>query len=227
MVELGLAGLAGADAARAAEALATTPVKRLFQEGFGRVLALCWRAERLWKAGGAGTRRAPLLDAPLGEALTALSSRRPRYWPGLELPPEAWGTPAASVAEGRRFHHEADLTRTAAALDLAEGLAALALELGLAPVRADGDAPRLSALYLTALANQAAGRPFAPTPLPAAELAGLPQRLATLEDPRVGARGEAGALLLRLARRRLEELAAHAADAAGRPDLVTAVLVAS
>jgi uncharacterized protein DUF6178 len=226
MVELGLGALAGADEARATEALATTPVKRLFQEGFGRVLQLCWRAERLHKGGGAGTRRTPLLDAPLGEALTALSSRRPRYWPGLELPVEAWGTPAASVAEGRRFLHETDLTRTAAALDLAEGLAALALELGLATSAAEGAAPRLSALYLTALANERSGRPFAPAPLPAAELPGLPARLASLEDPRLTTRGEAGALLLALARRGVEELAALADEAAARPDLVTAVLVA-
>jgi hypothetical protein len=225
MVELGLGAVAGGDDARAAEALATTPVKRLFQEGFGRVLQLCWRAERLFKAGGAGTRRAPLLDAPLGELLTALSSRRPRYWPGLELPRGAWGTPAASVAEGRRFLAEADLARTAAALDLAEGLAALALDLGLATTGAEGAKPRLSALYLTALANERAGRPFAPAPLPAAELAGLPAALARLEDPRLSARGEAGALLLALARRGVEELAAHAEEAAARPDLVTAVLV--
>ncbi len=226
MVELGLTALAGADEAKATEALATTPVKRLFQEGFGRVLQRCWRAERLFKGGGAGARRAPLLDAPLGEALTALSSRRPRYWPGLELPRRDWGTPAASVAEGRRFLTEADLTRTDAALDLCEGLAALALELGLATTAASGDAPRLSALYLTALANERLGRPFAPAPLEAAELAGLPARLGAIEDPRLSARGEAGALLLELARRRAEELAHQAEAAAERPDLVSAVLVA-
>lgn len=226
MVELGLGAVAGGEEARAAEALVTTPVKRLFQEGFGRVLQLCWRAERLLKGGGAGSRRAPLLDAPLGEALTALSSRRPRYWPGLELPVEAWGTPAAAVAEGRRFLREADLARTAAALDLAEGLAALALELGLATSGAEGAAPRLSTLYLTALANERSGRPFAPSPLPATDLPGLPARLGALDDPRLASRGEAGALLRSLARRRLEELAAHAGEAAERPDLVTAVLVA-
>lgn len=226
MVELGLSALAGGDAARAAEALSGTPVKRLFQEGFGRVLQLCWRAERLLKAGGAGSRRAPLLDAPLGEALTALSSRRPRYWPGLELPREAWGTPAAAAAEGRRFLAEADLTRTAAALDLCEGLAALARDLGLAPAAAAGDAPRLSALYLTALANERLGRPFAPAPLPVADLPRLPALLGEVEDPRLEGRGEAGALLRALARRRLEELAAHASEAAERPELVTAVLVA-
>ncbi len=225
MVELGLGAVAGGDPARAAEALATTPVKRLFQEGFGRVLQLCWRAERLFKGGGAGARRAPLLDAPLGEALSALSGRRPRYWPGLELPRDAWGTPAAAAAEGRRFQDEADLARTAAALDLAEGLAGLALELGLAPTTAEGSAPRLSSLYLTALANERLGRPFAPTPLPADDLARLPAALERLDDPRLAPHGGAGALLAELARRRVEELAASADEAAARPDLVTAVLV--
>src|SRR5512133_1797758 len=73
MLELGLERLAGDDPARAAEVLAATPVKRLFQEGFGRILELGWRAERLLSAGGVGTRETPLLDEPLGEALAALA----------------------------------------------------------------------------------------------------------------------------------------------------------
>ncbi len=227
MVELGLGQLAGGDEARAAELLGTTPVKRLFQEGFGRVLQLCWRAERLFKAGQAGSRATPLLDAPLGETLSALSGRRPRYWTGLDLPRETWGTPAASAQEGRRFLTELDLARTAAALDLCEGLAALAGELGLTPARADGQAPRLSALYLTALCNERLGRPFAPAPIPAAELPAATAALATVEDPRLAARGEAGALLLALARQGAEELQAHAGEAGERPDLVSALLVAT
>jgi hypothetical protein len=226
MVELGLAQLAGGETARATEVLAGTPVKRLFQEGFGRVLALCWRAERLLKVGGAGTRLHPLLDAPLGEMLSALSSRRPRYWPGLELPQEDWGTPAAAAAEGRRFLTEAELSRTAAALDLAEGLAALARALELAPVRAEGSSPRLAALYLTALANERLGRPFAPAPIPLADLTRLPALLDGVRDPRLAAHGPAGALLASLAAQGVESLAAHADEAAERPDLITAVLVA-
>jgi hypothetical protein len=223
LVELGLERLAGGDEARAAEAVAGTPVKRLFQEGFGRVLELAWRAERILKAGGAGTRADPLLDAPLGEALSALASRRPRYQPGLEADREDWGTPAAA-AEPRRFRSAADLSRTAAALDLAEGLAALARELGLA-ARVEGASPRLASLYLTALANERLGRPFAPAPIPAGELARASAALAPLDDPRLAAAGPAGALLLELARRRAEELAATAAESAARPDLVTALLV--
>jgi len=228
MVELGLEAASEGDEGRAAEALAATPVKRLFQEGFGRVLALTWRADRLFKAGGAGTRAAPFLDAPLGEALTALSSRRPRYWPGLELPRDAWGAPAASAFSGRRILSAADLSRTAAALDLAEGLAALARQHGLAPLRADAGAPRLSAHWLTALANERLGRGFTPAPLPVADLARLPALLADPDpkaDPRLAAAGPAGALLGALLDRRLEELLALQAEGAARPDLVAAVLL--
>jgi hypothetical protein len=226
MVELGLARVAGDDLARGTEALASTPLKRLFQEGFGRVLELCWRAERLLKGGGAGTRATPLLDAPLGEALSALSSRRPRYWPGLEVPRADWGTAAAGAGEGRRFLSEADLARTTEALDLAEGLAALALELGLAARLATGRAPRLSTLYLTALANERLGRPFLPEPIPAAELPRAASLLAQVEDARLPGGGPAGALLLELARRRAEELAATVDLAAADPALMEAVLVA-
>src|SRR5512133_1848176 len=91
LIELGLEARAGADEPRAAEALADVPVKRLFQEGFGRVLALKWRAERLLKDHGAGTRESPLLDAPLGEALASLCLKRPRFHPGVEAERSRWG----------------------------------------------------------------------------------------------------------------------------------------
>jgi hypothetical protein len=205
-LELGLEKLTGADEARAAEVLAATPVKRIFQEGFGRVLELKWRAERILAAGGAGTREAPLLDAPLGEALSALGVRRPRYFPGLEAPREDWGTPAAGAFEPRRFLSSAELARTTAALELAEGLSALARDLGLAAPPEGPLGPRLSALYLTALANEQLGRPFAPAPLAPGELSAAARALSTFEDPRVSGAGEAGALLGALARARAEEL---------------------
>ena len=200
-------------------------MKRLFQEGFGRVLELSWRADRLFKGGAAGTRTAPLLDAPLGELLSALSSRRPRYQPGVELPREDWGTPSAASIEPRRFLGSLDLTRAAAALELCEGLAGLARELGLAPARADGDSPRLSALYLTALANERLGRPFRPDPLLARELPAALAALEPLDDPRLGAGGEAGALLQALARQRVEELAGTLERAMATPELATAILL--
>ncbi len=225
MVELGLERLAGDDEARAAEVLAATPVKRLFQEGFGRVLQLSWRADRLHRGGGAGRRGTPLLDAPLGELLEALASRRPRFHPGIERPREEWGTPSVAAMEPRRFLSSLDLTRTAAALDLCDGLAALARDLALAPLEAEGEAPRLSALYLTALANQRLGRRFEPVPIPARELPAAVAALARLDDPRLLSGGEAGALLLDLARRQAGELATSIDRAMASPELVTELLV--
>jgi hypothetical protein len=225
LLELGLEKVAGVDDAGAAAALAATPVKRLFQEGFGRILELRWRAERLLAGGAAGTRDAPLLDAPLGEAVAALATKRPRYYPGLEAPREDWGTPGAGALEPRPFRSSAELARTDAALALAEGLAALAQQLGLA-VRVDGPlAPRLSTVYLTALANERLGRAFVPEPLAASELAAAARALQTIDDPRLGGAGAGGALLLELARARAEELAPIAAGGALRPAHVSAVMV--
>jgi hypothetical protein len=116
LLELGLEKLAGGDAARAAEVLAETPVKRVFQEGFGRVLELRWRAEKIVARAG-GVERFP---SPLQEMLRALAARRPRYFPGLEAPREEWGTPVAAAYEPRAFRSSEELARTAAALDEAE-----------------------------------------------------------------------------------------------------------
>lgn len=212
LLELGLeARLRSAGAAldgpAAAEELAAVPVKRLFQEGFGRVLALRWRAERILSAGGAGSRQQPLLDAPLGEALSALVSRRPRYFPGLDAPREEWGTAAAAAHSARAFLSSAELARTEAALDLCEGLAALARALGLASPPLAEPAPRLAACFLTALANQRLGRAFAPVPLAPAELPRAVKALGRLDDPRLAAAGEAGALLLAICRARAADLA--------------------
>jgi hypothetical protein len=222
-LELGLEKLAGQDVARAADVLAATPVKRLFQEGFGRILELAWRAERLFKDGKVGTRAAPFLDAPLGEALAAVAARRPRYFPGLDAPREDWGGPAAAAFQPRRFGAAAELSRTAEALALCEGLAALAGRLGLGPVGDGPLAPRLSAVYLTALARERLGLGFEAEPIPAAELPRVAAALARIEDPRLD--GPAGALLLELARARAGEL--RAADGAGpaRPEHVSAVWV--
>ncbi len=115
-LELGLDRLAGGDDARAAQVLAATPVKRVFQEGFGRVLELGWRARELLRRAGEGAR----LGSPLDEALSALSARRPRYFPGVEAPEAEWGTVAAAAHEPRHFRTPEELARTAAALDRAE-----------------------------------------------------------------------------------------------------------
>ncbi len=115
-LDLGLDGLSGGDDARAAEALATTPVKRVFQEGFVRVLELAWRARDLRKRAGEEAR----FGAPIDEALAALAGKRPRYFPGVEAPEAEWGTIAAAAHTPRHFRTPDDLARTAAALDRAE-----------------------------------------------------------------------------------------------------------
>jgi len=229
MLELGLEALAGGDEERAAEALAATPLKRVFQHGFGRILELKWRAERLLQEGAAGTRQAPLLDPPVGEAMVALVRRRPLYFPGVEADRAEWGGAAAAAFEPRPFLSSQELGRTAAALDLAEALAALGRKLGLAPAAggpaAGPLAPRLSALYLTALANERLGRSFRPDPIPAAALPEVARALERLDDPRLAALGEAGALLARLAATRAAELAPLRGGGEVRAEHVTAVLV--
>ncbi len=115
-LDLGLDRLSGGDEARAAEALAATPLKRIFQEGFGRVLELGWRARELRKRAGEAAR----FGAPLDEALAALSGKRPRYYPGIEAPEEEWGTVAAAAHHARHFRAPDDLARTAKALDRVE-----------------------------------------------------------------------------------------------------------
>jgi hypothetical protein len=115
-LELGLEKLAGRDDVRAAEVLAGTPVKRIFQEGFGRVLELSWRARKLLERAGEGTR----LGSPLDEALAALAARRPRYFPGVEAPRAVWGTIEAAAHEPREFHSSEDLARLEDALLAAE-----------------------------------------------------------------------------------------------------------
>jgi len=115
-IELGLEKLSAGDETIAADVLATAPLKRIFQEGFGRALELRWRAERLTAQAGATER----LPSPLREAVEALLSRRPRYFPGLEAPREEWGTPLAAAHEPRPFRSPEELARTAAALDEAE-----------------------------------------------------------------------------------------------------------
>ncbi len=123
-VEMGLEEASGGDEEKATEILATTAVKSLFQRGFGRVLALKWRAERLFAAGGIGTREEPRLESPLAEMLAALARRRPLYFPGIELPRDEWGTPAAGAFEPRGFLSSAEVSRTADALARAEEVAA-------------------------------------------------------------------------------------------------------
>ncbi|MFO0580631.1 MAG: DUF6178 family protein [Anaeromyxobacter sp.] len=123
LVELGLdlraraaSGSAADDVRVAAAALAEVPLKRIFQEGFGRLLELRWRAEKVLAVDGAPEK----LGSPLAEAVAALKPKRPRYFPGLEAPREEWGTPMSGAFEPRPFRTPEELRRTTAALDEAE-----------------------------------------------------------------------------------------------------------
>lgn len=194
------------EGAQSAEVLSSVPLKQLFQEGFGQVLDLRWRAERLVPEGRARERKEPFLDAPLGEALSALLSRRPRYFPGLELPREEWGTPAAGAHAARAFLSSLELSRTRSALELCQGLLELSRSLGLASPPGAEPALRLGTCYLTALANERLGRGFTVAPIPLAELPRAVRALASLDDPRLRGTGEPGALLAELARQRVLEL---------------------
>ena len=228
--------LAEASDARATEILLRTPVKSLFQRGFGRILALKWRAEKLLASGRAGSRAAPLLDPPLGEALTALARPRPLYFPGLEAPRDEWGADVAAAFEPRPFRSSSELVRTAEALALAEGLASLARHLGLVPAPAapapaapapgaGALAPRLSALYLTALANERLGRGFAPEPFAREDVPAAARALAELIDARLASQGDAGRLLADLARARAGELALLRDGTVPDPGQVASLLV--
>ncbi|HET8732441.1 MAG TPA: DUF6178 family protein, partial [Anaeromyxobacteraceae bacterium] len=225
LIEMGLEALSGGDAEAAARVLATTPLKTVFQQGFGRLLELRWAADRIRReAADAGP--VPALDSPLGEALSAAARRRPRFFPGIDLPRDEWGQPAAGALEERAFRSTAEVERTARALDDAGALLTLGRSLGLAPPPGPNP-PTLATLWLTALANERMGRPFAPAPFAAAELPAVARSLASVDDPRLDAAGPAGALLRDLARGRAAELAPIRAGESPPPGGIAAVLVSA
>ena len=224
LLELGLEALSGGDVDAASRILASTSLKSVFQQGFGQLLELRWRAERIRKE-AAVSGPSPGLDAPIGEAFAAVLRRRPRYFPGLDRPREEWGTVAAAAFVERPFGSSEEVRRTAAALGEAEGLLALGRSLGLAP--AAGEPPAtLATLYLTALANERLGRPFAPAPLGRVDLPAAARALESIDDPRLSSAGASGELLLAMARNRAAELAPVRAGEAPPPGTVAAVLVA-
>jgi hypothetical protein len=224
LMEMGLETLSGGDVEAAASVLASTPIKAIFQRGFAHLLELRWRAERQRKA-EAALGPVPALDAPVGEAVDALLRRRPRYFPGLELPRDEWGSVAASGFQARPFQSTEEVRRASGALDDAGALLALGRQLGLAPT-ADAPAPTLATLYLTALANERLGRAFAPAPLRRADLPAVARAFETLDDPRLAAAGAPGALLAAMARNRAAELAPIRAGEEPPPGAIAAVLVA-
>jgi len=221
LLEMGLEATAPPDAAAASAVLAATPLKRVFQAGFGRLLELHWQAERLARRlEGLGL----ALDPPLGEALAALRLRRPRYHPGIALPLAEWGAPSASTQGARPFRSGAEARAAAAALEDGDGLAGLAGRLSLAP------SPRwpgatLAAAYLTSLANERLGRRFAPEPIAEGELLAAARAVSAPDDPRLAKEGRAGLLLATLARNRAAELGPLLAGERHAPGAVTALLV--
>jgi hypothetical protein len=224
LLELGLESLSGGDVDAASLVLGATSLKSIFQQGFGQLLELRWRAERIRKeAALAGP--SPGLDAPVGEAFAAVLRRRPRYFPGLDRPRDEWGSVATAAFTERPFQSSEEVRRTAAVLGDAEGLLALGRSLGLAP--AAGEPPAsLATLYLTALANERLGRPFAPAPLGRVELPAAARALESIDDPRLSSAGPAGELLLVMAKNRAAELAPVRAGEEPPPGTVAAVLLA-
>ena len=222
MLELGLESLSGGDVDAASLALASTPLKAVFQRGFGQLLELRWRAERIRKEAAAGP--VPALDPPVGEALAAVQRRRPRYFPGIERPRDEWGSVTAAAFVERSFRSADEVRRTSSALSDAEGLLALGRRLGLAPP-GQPDPPTLATLYLTALANERLGRAFAPAPLGRAEIPAAARALGTIDNPRLSGAGAPGALLLGMARNRAAELAPVRAGEEPPPGTIAAVLV--
>jgi len=222
LLEMGLEAESAGDEESAAAVLASTALKRIFQRGFGQLLELGARARRLAKPPEG---QVPVLDAPLGDAMAAVRLRRPHFFPGLGAPRSEWGSPAAAAFTARPFRSTAEVGETRRALDAAEELLALGRRLGLAPPPGGSPDATLAALYLTALANERLGRPFAPTPISRSELALAAKGLELLEDPRLAGAGPAGELLATLARNRAAELGPLRDGEHAGPGTVTALLV--
>lgn len=114
-LSLGLEYASGGELQRARELLMQAPLTRVFQVASGLTLRRKYRADRLMKLAGAAWPSTPqrcLLDPPLGSAIEALRTRRPR------LDDTADG--AAPGTGIRAFRSRADLARIDALLDEAE-----------------------------------------------------------------------------------------------------------
>lgn len=158
----------GARTEEAASAvLEQVPVLELFREGFARVTELRDRARRLVRDGWPARhpRALELLDAPMRPRVQALLGLRPLYLPAPdELEPVA----------ARDFRTLEEVEETRVSLELAETLGRvlverLALDLQAVLTReaaTPSGTPRLSAVWLTALAWQARRGVLRGDPLP-------------------------------------------------------------
>ena len=123
-----------------------------------------------------------------------------------------------------------DVTRTAAALDAAVGLIALGAWLGLLPRPGEpAGLHRLSARYLTALANERLGRSFSAAPIPAGEPRAAVDAIARggVHHPSLADAGDPAALLRALAAQRAEELRASVDAGASDPATIGATALRS
>ncbi|HEX5045227.1 MAG TPA: DUF6178 family protein [Candidatus Polarisedimenticolaceae bacterium] len=164
---LGLQGRGARTEEAAARLLAEVPVLELFREGFARVAELRDRARRLTREGwpARNPRALELLDAPMRPRIQALLGPRPLYVPAPD---------EQEPAGLRDFRTQEEVEETRLSLDLAETLGRVLVDrLGLdlravlaRPAATESGAPRLSTIWLTALAWQVTRAVLRGDPLP-------------------------------------------------------------
>jgi hypothetical protein len=174
LLDLALEHQAGADPRKAAEVLRDNYAEQLFRLGYSLTLRLQRRAQTVRQSA-----IGPYADGPFRALLEALLQRRPQFAESLVRPERGGARPFAALREVRLVEEWLERLETQQRL-FAEHFpfrlpapAAWELE-GCHP--AQGGDLTVSAIFLTALANQLLGRDFAPLPIPSGELAAL-QRL--------------------------------------------------
>ncbi len=175
LLDLALEYLAGDDLEQAGKVLQDNYAEQLFRLGFSLTLRLQQRAGAIRK-----TPVGPYLDPPFRTLLEALLLRRPHIPESLVRPGRGGQRPFAALREVRLAQEWLERCEVMARLfdehfpfPLPEP-EAWELE-GCQP--GQGNELTLSALFLTALANQLLGRAFAPLPLGVGELAELQQMI--------------------------------------------------
>jgi hypothetical protein len=119
LLNLGLEFLAQRDVERAASALRTIALERLFRLGFSLTLKFHALAQSLLREGRIRIGGHVLLDSPLFETISAVLEPRPRYSAALDDPRETTTRPFSSLE---------DLAKVAAALREAAGISILLFE---------------------------------------------------------------------------------------------------
>ncbi len=219
-LSLGLEHASQADPARGAALLAGAPLKRIFQVGASLALQLKFRADRLMRSGKASfpsVARESLFDAPLSEIVAGLRRKRPMAAEVLD--------PGGAEGKLRPIRDLADRARLSAALEQAEGLAALFERLGLKAAEAEralgAGRPKealglltFSDLFLTAAARALIGEGFVFAPLPAAKLGAWTARALKIEAGQARPTAELEAAVRATLEGAARELGAAAQEAA-------------